>query len=291
MKKYRLCLWLLLACVVGFAARANGHRILFLLDGSSSMSLPYEKGQTRFQKAAATILSIMDSISAKENDVEFALRVYGHQCPAQEKNCFDSKMEVSFSKGNRAQMELRLDNLKPAGISPLSYAIHEAVFNDLQAAFNYSIFIISDGDESCGGNICAEVAAAEVKIKTSLRPTLINLGTKTSIKFDCINYWNKSEPDQPLAFYNKEIEKQQNASPNIDTGYILIRSTEQISKLMLYNYNGSIYNLNKQQYLNIIKGERLKVKTGRYKITYTINNVDRSVELTTIKNMITEVNN
>jgi hypothetical protein len=150
MKKYLLCLSLLLSCLLTFADPLKGQRVLFLLDGSSSMSVPYAKGQTRFEKAAATILSIMDSISAKEKDVEFALRVYGHQHPAQEKNCFDTKMEVPFSKANRAQMELRLDNLRPIGISPLAFSLRQISENDLAKEFQYSIVIISDGGESCG---------------------------------------------------------------------------------------------------------------------------------------------
>src|SRR5207245_1578115 len=79
-------------------------RILILLDGSSSMLQPWGKDLVRFSAAGKVVLSLMDSIYKVNNQVEFGLRVYGHQSPAQENNCTDTRQEVMFSKNNLTQM-------------------------------------------------------------------------------------------------------------------------------------------------------------------------------------------
>src|SRR5690349_12339795 len=93
---------------LGTAAMAQGPgtrqpRILLLLDGSSSMLQPWNT-TIRFKAAGKVIAALMDSIYAVNPGVEFGLRVYGHQSPAQLNDCFDSRQEVMFSKNNAAQM-------------------------------------------------------------------------------------------------------------------------------------------------------------------------------------------
>ena len=295
MKKYLLCLSLVLSSVMTFADSLKGHRVLFLLDGSSSMSVPYAKGQTRFEKGAATILSIMDSISAKEKDVEFALRVYGHQHPAQEKNCFDTKMEVPFSKANRAQMELRLDNLKPAGISPLSYAIHEAVLNDLQKGYGYSVFIISDGDESCGKNICEE--AIHMNTKYEAIPTFIDLGSyNEKVKsLTCIRYRALSLGKIILEAQKKDTINTQSITEHINEnnsrGYILITDISNPKHLMVYQKkNGIKVSLSNSEVNQLRGGMQVEVKTGKYTIEYLSHDKKtKTTDLTVINEMITNV--
>ena len=97
-------------------------RILLLLDGSSSMLQPWNN-TIRFKAAAKVVSALMDSIYAVNRGVEFGLRVYGHQSPAQDNDCFDSRMEVMFSKNNATQMDLRLASLRPFGVSPIAYSL------------------------------------------------------------------------------------------------------------------------------------------------------------------------
>ena len=131
-------------------------RILLLLDGSSSMLQPWQAGQNRFAAAARLIDGLMDSVYAVNPNVEFALRVYGHEHGVNENNCFDTRREVVFSKNNREQMGLRLASLHPLGVSPIAYSLKQAAENDLEREdrYNYSIILITDGGESCGGDLC-----------------------------------------------------------------------------------------------------------------------------------------
>src|SRR5437899_6596527 len=98
-------------------------RILLLLDGSSSMLETWSESANRFTAAGTVITALMDSIYRINPAVEFSLRVYGHQYPAQDKNCFDTRNEVMFSRNNITQMSLRLASIRPMGVSPIAFSL------------------------------------------------------------------------------------------------------------------------------------------------------------------------
>jgi hypothetical protein len=182
------------------SAQEKGNRILILLDGSSSMQEQWSKDQTRFKAASNVIIRLMDSIYQLNNEVEFGLRVYGHQYPAQDNNCFDTKQEVMFSRDNLTQMTLRLESLHPYGISPIAYSLREAAENDLvdPQHYNYSIILISDGGESCNGNICA-VAKELLEKKIIFKPYIISLVEYAPLReqYACLgNYLQTSDENE-----------------------------------------------------------------------------------------------
>lgn len=151
-------------------------RIVLLLDGSSSMLHDWTKDDIRFKAAAKIIDRLMDSVYAVNKDVEFALRVYGHQSPTSANNCYDSKQEVMFSKDNYTQMMLRLAALHPLGISPIAYSIQQSAERDMPntADYKYSLILITDGGESCEGDICKTVELM-LKKKIDFKPYIISL--------------------------------------------------------------------------------------------------------------------
>lgn len=151
-------------------------RILILLDGSSSMLSDWQIGKSRFKVAHEIVLALMDSIYKSNKDVEFSLRVYGHQSPVPENNCTDTRNEVMFTKDNKAQMELRLASLKPKGVSPIAYSLQLAAETDFknERDYAYSLVLITDGGESCGGNIC-EVVKTLLDKKIQFKPYILSL--------------------------------------------------------------------------------------------------------------------
>lgn len=151
-------------------------RILILLDGSSSMVQPWGKSSQRFTAAAKVITSLMDSIYQVNGSVEFGLRVYGHQSSVDQHDCYDSQLEVPFSKDNRTQMMLRLASIKPVGVSPIAYSLKQAAMKDLvnDARNAYSIILITDGGESCGGDIC-DVVKTLVAQKIFFKPYILSM--------------------------------------------------------------------------------------------------------------------
>lgn len=164
-------------------------RILILLDGSSSMLQQWTDNEGRFSVASRIITGLMDSIYSVNDQVEFALRVYGHQSHAKDKNCFDTKKEVMFSKNNLTQMSLRLASLHPLGVSPIALSLQEAAENDLvnPNKYKYSLILITDGGESCGGDICTVVQQLLQK-KIDFKPYILSLVDYSPLKqqYDCM---------------------------------------------------------------------------------------------------------
>ncbi len=192
MRGIRLLLFItiILFPVMIFAQQeAKNPRILILLDGSSSMIKQWTGDKIRFEAAGMIVDNLIDSVYSVNPDVEFALRVYGHEHPTSENNCFDSKLEVMFSKDNYTQMMLRMDALHPYGVSPIAYSLQQAAEYDMKnlAENKYSLILITDGGESCDGDICT-VAEELLRKKIDFKPYIISLVDYDPLKsqYDCL---------------------------------------------------------------------------------------------------------
>jgi Ca-activated chloride channel family protein len=82
---------------------------------------------SKFDLAKKILSNTTDSVSRTNQKVEFALRVFGHQSPRAANNCKDTKLEVSFSKGNAAAIDLRLKQLQPQGQTPIEFSLTESL--------------------------------------------------------------------------------------------------------------------------------------------------------------------
>lgn len=174
-------------------------RILLLVDGSSSMLKEWTPNDIRFQAAAKIIDKLMDSVYKVNKDVEFALRVYGHTHPTVDNYCYDTELEVRFSKNNYTQMMLRMAALHPLGVSPIAYSLKEAAEEDLVNThqYKYSLILITDGGESCEGNIC-KVMEELLKKKIDFKPYILSLVDYAPLKgqYDCLGeYLLVTKPD------------------------------------------------------------------------------------------------
>jgi hypothetical protein len=187
--------YLLAIIFIGFALQANAQkktRILFLIDASSSMSYNWNGNDNRFQAAARVVLGIVDSIYAINNEVEFGVRVYGADYPSQEKNCVDTKLEVPFNLQNTSQIKNRLKYITPRGSSPIAYSLQQAAENELSNTdiYDYSFVLITDGGESCGGDIC-DVYKKIVSNKIKISPYIIGLDSNSNMLkyYECIGQY------------------------------------------------------------------------------------------------------
>ena len=166
------------------ASELTQSRILILLDESSSMIQKWPSGKEKYKAADELIMRLMDSIYAINSQVEFSLRVFGHQYTVEQNNCYDTKNEVPFSKDNRTQMSLRLDDIHPLGVTPIAFALMQAAKYDLVDEDHnaYSIILITDGGESCGGDIC-DVMKKLMKYKVYFKPYIVSLEDDPTLKF------------------------------------------------------------------------------------------------------------
>ncbi len=190
-KRSFIYLLVLLCCLISASLQAQNKktRILFILDASSSMTYNWNADYNRFGIARNILLQIVDSIYTINNEVEFAVRLYGADYPAQEKNCFDSKLLVPFNLQNVNQIKQSLKYTDAIGWSPIAYSLEQASISEINntAAYDYSIIFITDGGESCGGDICKTYINLLEK-KVSVRPYIIGLDKNENLKsyYECL---------------------------------------------------------------------------------------------------------
>ncbi|MCU0390852.1 MAG: VWA domain-containing protein [Thermoflexibacter sp.] len=165
---------------------AEKTRILFVLDASGSMLSKWD-GDLRINIAKDKLALLVDSLKVNKN-VEFALRVYGHQFDSKLKNCKDSKLEVGFEPNNYLKIKQALTKIAPKGTTPIAYSLEQATM-DFPDDKNYRnvIIMITDGIEACNGDPCA-ISLGLQRRGVILRPFIIGLGVGKDFTqaFECI---------------------------------------------------------------------------------------------------------
>ncbi|HNS12562.1 MAG TPA: VWA domain-containing protein [Bacteroidia bacterium] len=160
-------------------------RIEFLFDGSQSMYGKWQSG-AKIDVAKKLMYQLLDSLRYLDN-IELALRVYGHQKQFPPQDCDDSKLEVPFSRGNIPLMKQVLKGITPKGTTPIARSLElcGGDFPDTQA--RNILILITDGIEECGGDPCTVSQALQNK-GIFLKPFVIGMGIDDSWKktFDCV---------------------------------------------------------------------------------------------------------
>jgi Ca-activated chloride channel homolog len=202
-------------CLLGIAASAQNKvqqklpektRILFVLDGSGSMEGIWEGNESRMDIAKKILTRLVDSLRDNQN-LDLALRVYGHRSPRQANNCQDTRLEVPFGAKNHTAIINKLKEITPKGTTPITYALQQAA-NDFPISQGYRniLILITDGIESCGGDPCA--ASVEFQRKgIFLRPFIIGLGLDGGKALDCAGkYIDSQNANSFNNVLNKTIE-------------------------------------------------------------------------------------
>ena len=161
-------------------------RVLIVLDASFSMKTIWKEDE-RWETAKDVIEEVLDSLENIPN-LEFALRVYGHQMDQKEKNCRDSRLEVSFSRNSEDRIIRKLSSINPVGITPIAYSIEQAArdFTMHPNARNV-VILVTDGLESCDGDPCA-ISTELQKKQVFLKPFVIGMGVNPALfgQLECI---------------------------------------------------------------------------------------------------------
>ncbi len=198
-------------------------RIEFLFDASQSMYGRWQTGM-KMEVAKKLMTQLLDSLRKLDN-IELALRVYGHQKPFPPQDCDDTRLEVPFGKGNISKIQQVLKSLAPKGTTPIARSL-EACANDFpQSKSRNIIILITDGIEECKGDPCA-VSLALQKKGVVLKPFVIGMGLDESLKktFDCVGH-----------FYDASNEETFRDALNVVISQALNNTTMQVNLLDIYN--------------------------------------------------------
>jgi Ca-activated chloride channel family protein len=184
--------------LVGTAQNANNKpkaepvtRILFVFDGSQSM---YGRWQSdiKINIAKKLMSNLLDSLATFDN-LQIALRVYGHQKQYPPADCNDTKLEVPFAWNNFNEIKNKIQSITPKGTTPLAYALSQTA-NDFPPCDNCRniIILITDGIEECEGDPC-KVSIALQKRKVTMKPFIIGIGRDFKEAFNCVGtYYDAS---------------------------------------------------------------------------------------------------
>ena len=201
-----LLTYLLLFCFVGSLSaqpspkKVPVTRILFVLDCSLSMSKKWEKS-TNMDVSKRILLHTVDSLS-RLNNVEVALRMYGHQSSlSPSRNCKDTRLEVPFIKGNLPLLRKKIKEAQPRGTTPIAYTLEQSAA-DFPTCIDCRniIILITDGIEECDGDPCAVSAALNSK-GISLRPFVIGVGLDENFRktFECVGKFFDATNEQSFS--------------------------------------------------------------------------------------------
>jgi Ca-activated chloride channel family protein len=173
-------------------------RILFIFDASQSMLGQWESGR-KIDIARNFLIKVIDSLEQR-NNVEMALRVYGHQSVVPPQDCNDTRLEVPFSPHNAGKIRQTLRFIDPKGTTPIAHSLELAAgdFPQKPETARNIIILITDGVEACDGDPC-EVSLELQKKGIILKPFIIGIGLDVNFKksFQCAgNFLEVSREDK-----------------------------------------------------------------------------------------------
>lgn len=133
----------------------ENERVLFILDFSNSMS-EYLDGRRKVDLMIDTMRKILTEISP---NISVGLRVYGHRTGFTPfEACRASSLISPISQENGFNIQNRLSEIKPRGMTPITYSLKQAVKNDFLGFMGKKhIILLTDGGENCDESPCKYV--------------------------------------------------------------------------------------------------------------------------------------
>jgi Ca-activated chloride channel family protein len=193
LKKFIICLsglfWILLGvkfCEAQSTQNVNKEpltRILFIFDASNSMWGTWQSDK-KIHIANRLLSKMIDSLENYDN-LELALRVYGHQYDFRQNDCSDTKLEVPFAANNFDKIKQKLRTITPKGMTPISLSL-QACAADFPTTENCRniVILITDGIEECLSDPC-EVSKSLQSKGIILKPFIIGIGADFSKNLEC----------------------------------------------------------------------------------------------------------
>ncbi len=137
----------------GVARQAN---MAFILDASGSMNAELPgTGKTKLAVAKEVMSELIPQVPAEVNG---SLWIYGHRYPQdpQEKSCQDIERVFALGPVDVTAYTQKINAINAIGYTPIADSIEQAA-RDLPVGEGQlnSIILVSDGEETCGGDPCA----------------------------------------------------------------------------------------------------------------------------------------
>lgn len=144
--------------------------IIFIYDASGSMWGQLQ-GKSKMEIAVEVLSS---SVNALPDAQKIGLVAYGHR---NKSDCKDVEFLVDVSEGTKSAISSSLRSINPLGMTPLAYSAALVIDKLRTSKMKATIILVTDGIESCDGDICQVVADAK-KEGIDFRMHIIGFGLK-----------------------------------------------------------------------------------------------------------------
>lgn len=150
---------LAVALAVLSAAFAQTH-VELILDASGSMYNRLGDGRYRIEAAKQVLVDLVAGLPA-DPELHVGLRVYGARLQALDEGaCQDSHLDVPIDGLDRAGLTDAIEGTVARGATPIAYSLALAA-QDLPSTGVRRVVLVTDGLESCGGDLSAVAAQYE----------------------------------------------------------------------------------------------------------------------------------
>jgi len=152
----------ILLCLFGFVFQINAQEqdvpspILFIYDASGSM---WGKLQDKTKKEIASKV-LSTSVNNLPDNQNIGLIAYGHR---RKGDCNDIEFLVDLKNNSKDKVTKAVKGINPLGRTPLARSATMAINYLRNSETKATIILITDGIESCDGNICDVVSEAKTE--------------------------------------------------------------------------------------------------------------------------------
>ncbi|WP_189002509.1 vWA domain-containing protein [Deinococcus roseus] len=173
----------LLGCLLLSMASAKTH-VELILDASGSMYNKLPDGQSRIQAAKDVLNSFIGSLP-EDPELNVGLRIYGAKTVAgTQGSCEDSELVLPIEGLNRAALQETVRKTTPKGATPIAFSLLKAAEDFSNDASKKLIVLVTDGQESCKGDLKAALDAFKKRgIDVDLRIVGIDLDERAVQSF------------------------------------------------------------------------------------------------------------
>lgn len=128
--------------------------VIFIYDASGSMWGQIE-GKSKMEIATGVLSDFVNNLPENQ---KIGFVAYGHR---REGDCTDVEFLVDVETGSKSDVIASIKKIKPLGKTPLAYSALQVIDKLRQTKLKATIILVTDGIESCGGNICDVIKAAK----------------------------------------------------------------------------------------------------------------------------------
>ncbi|MGB1206357.1 MAG: vWA domain-containing protein [Chitinophagales bacterium] len=155
MKKILLLLTtLLFASQIHAQVNETHSPIFFIYDASGSM-WGQMQGKSKIEISKEVLSAAVKKLPDNQ---KIGFIAYGHR---KKGDCTDVEFLVDVENGTKAKVVEAVKGIKPLGKTPLAYSALQVIDKLRQNKIKGTIILITDGIESCDGNICEVIKAAK----------------------------------------------------------------------------------------------------------------------------------